>query len=110
MSGTVWVLRKGPGRGGLGAPLPPGGRGVGVRARDFRAATSPGPSSALSGTFSRSREKEEQSTPPAFGRRQRVYLNSSADITKLNISTSSEALTTARVVATEVPSMVGSAW
>jgi hypothetical protein len=29
---------------------------------------------------------------------------------KLNISTSSDALTTARVVATEVPSMVGSAW
>jgi hypothetical protein len=38
------------------------------------------------------------------------YRNSSADITKLNISTSSEALTTARVVATEVPSIVGSAW
>src|SRR5690606_524810 len=36
--------------------------------------------------------------------------NRNADITKWNISTSSEALTTARVVATEVPSMVGSAW
>lgn len=37
-------------------------------------------------------------------------LNKNADITKLNISTSNEALTTACVVATEVPSMVGSAW
>lgn len=38
------------------------------------------------------------------------HWNSNAESTKLNISTSSEALTTARVVATEVPSMVGSAW
>ena len=36
--------------------------------------------------------------------------NKNADRMKLNISTSSEALTTARVVATEVPSIVGSAW
>jgi hypothetical protein len=36
--------------------------------------------------------------------------NKKADNTKLNISTSSEALTTARVVAIEVPSTVGSAW
>src|SRR5690606_10206957 len=39
-----------------------------------------------------------------------VHRNRKAESTKLNISTSSEALTTARVVATEVPSMVGSAW
>lgn len=37
------------------------------------------------------------------------HRNSNADSTKLNISTSSEALTTARVVASEVPSIVGSA-
>ena len=74
-----------------------------------------------SGPFSREREKGNQKRPPASGRweikrpsRERekpiAYLNKNADITKLNISTSSEALTTARVVATEVPSMVGSAW
>lgn len=38
------------------------------------------------------------------------HRNNIADITKLNISTSSDALTTALVVASEVPSMVGSAW
>ncbi len=38
------------------------------------------------------------------------HAKNSADSTKLNISTSSEALTTARVVAIEVPSIVGSAW
>lgn len=39
-----------------------------------------------------------------------THLNNIAERTKLNISTSKEAFTTARVVATEVPSMVGSAW
>ena len=61
----------------------------------------------------------EAFTLAGFRRRSRMHegdrdaaphLNSKADITKFSISTSSEALTTARVVATEVPSMVGSAW
>jgi hypothetical protein len=86
-----------------------------VRAARLRSRNlDPCPHPALRATFSRKREKGKSSTPPACGRRKNqqhlTYLNSSADITKLNISTSSEALTTARVVATEVPSMVGSAW
>src|SRR5690606_41620018 len=39
-----------------------------------------------------------------------AHRNSSAERTKLNIRTSKDALTTARMVAREVPSMVASAW
>ena len=43
-------------------------------------------------------------------KRNHAHRKSNADITKFSTSTSNEALTTARVVATEVPSIVGSAW
>ena len=52
----------------------------------------------------------ETGTANTHGNTSAGYLKRKADNTKLNISTSSEALTTARVVATDVPSMVGSAW